>query len=449
MAAAVAAQGLRAGRRRSALNEALHELRRPLQAVALAAGPRLGGPAGGRGADRAGRGGARTARPRDQRRSAGARAGRGRCGRARSTRRSRAGRRARGSPEGSLELRWNAGAALRQRRSRRARPGARQPDRQRDRARRPDDRRRRPAARGAPADRRRRLGPRDAAAIAAQQPGRGDRPALRVATATATASAWCGGWRPITAAASPCAAPSGDRSRCSSCRWPRRRPGGRREPARPRARLPRCSPWSPPPWRPAIADGYGSQRGPRLRAAAPGRGRGARACRRAGALGPAEVADALEVRRVPARFVPAGALAATRGKRSGWRRRRRSRPAPTCSPRSCGRRGRGRAERRRSGRAGARSRSRSAAPKRCWPTGAAPAGAKVDVVVTTEPSGSRSRPHLRRRGRRCRCWRSGPGPTGPGPAAPRRRPWRLTKRQALRLIAAESFARKLTLLPEG
>ena len=36
MAAVVAAQGLRAGRRRSALNEALHELRRPLQAIALA-----------------------------------------------------------------------------------------------------------------------------------------------------------------------------------------------------------------------------------------------------------------------------------------------------------------------------------------------------------------------------------------------------------------------------
>jgi signal transduction histidine kinase len=46
MAAAVAAQSLRAGRRRSALNEALHELRRPLQAVALAAGPQLGGSAG-------------------------------------------------------------------------------------------------------------------------------------------------------------------------------------------------------------------------------------------------------------------------------------------------------------------------------------------------------------------------------------------------------------------
>jgi len=40
MAAVVAAQGLRAGRRRSALNQALHELRRPLQAIALAgAGP--------------------------------------------------------------------------------------------------------------------------------------------------------------------------------------------------------------------------------------------------------------------------------------------------------------------------------------------------------------------------------------------------------------------------
>jgi signal transduction histidine kinase len=38
MAAVVAAQSLRAGRRRGALNEALHELRRPLQAIALASG---------------------------------------------------------------------------------------------------------------------------------------------------------------------------------------------------------------------------------------------------------------------------------------------------------------------------------------------------------------------------------------------------------------------------
>ena len=42
LAAVAAAQGLRAGRRRSSLNRALHELRRPLQAIALAGGG--GGP---------------------------------------------------------------------------------------------------------------------------------------------------------------------------------------------------------------------------------------------------------------------------------------------------------------------------------------------------------------------------------------------------------------------
>jgi len=44
MALVMTAQGLRAGRRRSALNEALHELRRPLQAVALASGSPVVGP---------------------------------------------------------------------------------------------------------------------------------------------------------------------------------------------------------------------------------------------------------------------------------------------------------------------------------------------------------------------------------------------------------------------
>jgi signal transduction histidine kinase len=44
MAAVAAAQGLRAGRRRNALNEALHELRRPLQAIALAGGGGFGSP---------------------------------------------------------------------------------------------------------------------------------------------------------------------------------------------------------------------------------------------------------------------------------------------------------------------------------------------------------------------------------------------------------------------
>jgi len=43
MAAALAARGLRSGRRRSAINQALHELRRPLQAIALASGPEVDG----------------------------------------------------------------------------------------------------------------------------------------------------------------------------------------------------------------------------------------------------------------------------------------------------------------------------------------------------------------------------------------------------------------------
>ncbi len=44
MAAVAAAQGLRSGRRRGALNEALHELRRPLQAIALAGAGPVGSP---------------------------------------------------------------------------------------------------------------------------------------------------------------------------------------------------------------------------------------------------------------------------------------------------------------------------------------------------------------------------------------------------------------------
>jgi signal transduction histidine kinase len=47
MAGTVVAQGLRAGRRRSALNQALHEVRRPLQALAFSVGPRLAVSAGG------------------------------------------------------------------------------------------------------------------------------------------------------------------------------------------------------------------------------------------------------------------------------------------------------------------------------------------------------------------------------------------------------------------
>jgi hypothetical protein len=43
----------------------------------------------------------------------------------------------------------------------------------------------------------------------------------------------------------------------------------------------------------------------------------------------------------------------------------------------------------------------------------------------------------------------GPGVDDPGPGGVAAATLALTKQQALRLIAAESFARKLTLLPEG
>jgi Flp pilus assembly protein CpaB len=81
-------------------------------------------------------------------------------------------------------------------------------------------------------------------------------------------------------------------------------------------------------------------------------------------------------------------------------------------------------------------------------SGTTVAGAKVDVVVTTEPSGSGSG-HTYVAVAAVPLLALGPGADGPGPGGISAATLALTKRQALRLIAAESFARKLTLLPEG
>jgi Flp pilus assembly protein CpaB len=81
-------------------------------------------------------------------------------------------------------------------------------------------------------------------------------------------------------------------------------------------------------------------------------------------------------------------------------------------------------------------------------TGTATPGAKVDVVVTTEPSASGAgRTYVA--AARVPLLALGPGADGPGPGGTAAATLALTKPQALRLIAAESFARKLTLLPEG
>jgi Flp pilus assembly protein CpaB len=79
--------------------------------------------------------------------------------------------------------------------------------------------------------------------------------------------------------------------------------------------------------------------------------------------------------------------------------------------------------------------------------GASPVGATVDVVVTTEPSGSGEG----------RTYVAAPGvpllglaPGAEGPEGERAAATLgLTRRQALRLIDAESFARRITLVPRG
>lgn len=74
------------------------------------------------------------------------------------------------------------------------------------------------------------------------------------------------------------------------------------------------------------------------------------------------------------------------------------------------------------------------------------AGARVDVVVTAEPSGpGPGRTYVAAAA--VPLLALGPGPEGAGPGTTVAATLGLTRQQALRLIAAESFARKVTLLP--
>ncbi|HEX7245399.1 MAG TPA: SAF domain-containing protein [Solirubrobacterales bacterium] len=162
-------------------------------------------------------------------------------------------------------------------------------------------------------------------------------------------------------------------------------------------------------------------------------------------LGPEEALAALELRRVPARFVPPGALSSPRDAvglapaaplpagsyllASQLRPPRRRAPAVR--------------------RLGDRRRpveiSVSGAGA-LLATSAAPRKATVDVVVTTEPTGAGTgRTYVAAAG--VPLLALGPGADGPGPGGASAATLGLTRSQALRLIAAESFARKLTLLP--
>lgn len=163
-------------------------------------------------------------------------------------------------------------------------------------------------------------------------------------------------------------------------------------------------------------------------------------------IGAREMSSALEVRRVPERFVPEGALAVperalglapradlTPGSyllatelvppsRSGGRRR----IAPGRTPVEIA-----------VGGAGA-----------LLASGSPPVGATVDVVVTSEPSGSGSgRTYVAASGVRLLALRRGAG--GAGASGTAAATLALTRAQALRLIAAQSFARSITVLPRG
>jgi Flp pilus assembly protein CpaB len=173
----------------------------------------------------------------------------------------------------------------------------------------------------------------------------------------------------------------------------------------------------------------------------------ARSLRPARPLRPEEAAGSLEVRRVPARFVPPGALASPRNAvglaptafvpagsylLAAQLRPPRARARPT--PRLGGRR-----------RPVEISVSGAEA---LLATDPALGATTVDVVVTTEPTGAGpGRTYVAATG--VPLLALGPGADGPGPGGASAATLGLTKRQALRLIAAESFARKLTLLPAG
>jgi Flp pilus assembly protein CpaB len=160
-------------------------------------------------------------------------------------------------------------------------------------------------------------------------------------------------------------------------------------------------------------------------------------------IGPREIASRLEVRRVPERFVPAGALAVPDdalglvplGPAPAGSYLLASQLRPPHRPR-------------RPGLAGGRR------PVEISVSGAdallalgRASGSKVDVVVTTEPDGSGpGRTYVAAAG--VPLLALGPGEDGPGPGGASAATLGLTRAQALRLIAAESFARKLTLLPQ-
>lgn len=162
-------------------------------------------------------------------------------------------------------------------------------------------------------------------------------------------------------------------------------------------------------------------------------------------LGPREIASVLTVRRVPSRFAPPGALAAP-GEALGLVARA---PLPAGSyllGSQLGVARKGKAEPRYLGGDRRPVEIVVSGVDALLALGRGPTGSKVDVVVTSEPAGAGpGRTYIAAAQVPLLALR--PGPEGPGPGMSASATLGLTRRQALQLIAAESFARKVTLLP--
>ena len=170
-------------------------------------------------------------------------------------------------------------------------------------------------------------------------------------------------------------------------------------------------------------------------------------------LGRDAVAEALEVRRVPERFVPPDALDEPGAGARPPPGRRRSPPAATCSRSSSRPPRRAPASApaaRRGGRPG-RDRGRRA-PARSPPVGPARRPRRRRRHHRAGPGGGPGRTYVAARGvSRCStCAPAAPRPTGRALPGRRREPWvatlALNRAQALRLIHAQSFARELRLI---
>jgi len=161
-------------------------------------------------------------------------------------------------------------------------------------------------------------------------------------------------------------------------------------------------------------------------------------------FGPREVAASLSLRRVPERFAPPGALAAPEQAMGLVARA----PLPAGSyllGAQLGVAAKGR-KRGRSLGGGRRPVEIAVSGAGALLAAGPSAGAKVDVIVTGESRGAGpGRTYVA--APRVPLLALRPGVEGPGPGATAAATLGLTRPQALRLIAAESFARKITLLP--